>query len=842
MNALLKFLLVLITAFASAKAEILPKTLWLPPQIAYRIVFSPDEKIFVTQGGVSNEFSVWDAKSGVLMYNITCSFHPKSLHFIQQENHIAIVGGQGELEIRDIKTGELYRSFRMSTRGGGACFSRTTNLVAYAFGDVEIWDIEKGILLRTLKGFYMQDAYFNDAGDKVVTSGYQGTKVWDVKTGALDAMYTFQTGFDSKQQTFISFEDGIPTVRNTKTLDPIAVLSLPQGMNFSSYYFTIKFDASHNYVYTTVNTTNPNKYQFLVWDAHTGALLRVFEGHEHSIVSIDMSPKGDKIITAGNQESDAKVWDVNTGQMLFTVKGHPKFTTSAMFTAKGDKILTVVYYESYAENRSLIKAWDVNTGQFIGELLEKNYYRTTVILNQIADRIVLQSIGLLPTDRMTIDVWDNQEFQKLYQVADYGSRITCTSLDPNSKKIAVAFNDSTVRVLNSYNGDILCILKTEKDYFTKVSFSKKGDYVLTVSDNKNARVWDAKTGELVFTVKRKTPDVKYAEFGAEDNTIITVHDDLRVRIYDFVKMDVMRMISGYHTAFINTASFNKQGNYILTTGSEEANIWRGENAEYVRTLSPNMFMSKAFFSPKGNSFITFSKEQWDEKTSMNLWDVESGERLAGRVFSQLLPVALFSNSGDYFFAGDNIGEGILMKTPQMETQNVIPKFDSKFASAAFNSSDSLFAVGLDDGSIRVWNVKTGELLHTLKGHNCSVSTLDFDCCRNILYSSDGCSYVKRWVLDSTEVVNNNATTTSYHDIISVQNPVSNELTLHMSGVSKGSKNYSLYNYLGAKVLSGSIVVSNFSHTIAVDFLPQGIYFFTLEDNETPYVEKFTIIR
>lgn len=97
-------------------------------------------------------------------------------------------------------------------------------------------------------------------------------------------------------------------------------------------------------------------------------------------------------------------------------------------------------------------------------------------------------------------------------------------------------------------------------------------------------------------------------------------------------------------------------------------------------------------------------------------------------------------------------------------------------------------------------------------------------------------------MDSTEVVNNNATTTSYHDIISVQNPVSNELTLHMSGVSKGSKNYSLYNYLGAKVLSGSIVVSNFSHTIAVDFLPQGIYFFTLEDNETPYVEKFTIIR
>lgn len=844
MNTLFKILLVLFSLSVTVQAQIQQKILWTPPSMSAGPVYSPDGKMFVTFSQQSRDVSVWDAEYGILIRNVTSNTYPYSVQFINKKNQLAVCSTSGVVEIWDVNTGEPVKGLQMNSRIGYTSFSSDGTLASYSFGDGEIWDIENKRLIRSLKGFYIQDAYFNAKGDKVVTSGYQGTKVWDIKTGALDASYNAQTGFSNSSKRFISFENGVPTLRNTETLEPISVLPLPQGGSLYGYPSTIQFDNTRNYILGKLNV-NQGLYRFVVWEASTGTILQTFEGHEHDIQTISVSPDGKKVVTTGKQESEAKVWDMKTGKLLFTVAGHPIFTTSAIFTPKGDKILTVVYYQYSLYHESVVKAWDADNGNLLSDMLAMKDYQTTVLFNPINDQILLSSKGRLQSDKMVIDVFDNQKPQKTYQIIANGAGLLHTALEPENKTMAAAFSDSTVKVLQTTTGEVLKTLKVEKDKFINVSFSQSGNYILTLSENKNARVWNAKTGELIFTVKGPIPDVRYAEFGVNDSTIITAHDDLRARVYNFINKDIMRSISGYHTAYISSASFNKQGKYILTAGSEEANIWNGETAEYIRTLSPNTYTRKAFFSPKGNSFATFSTDQWDEKTVVSTWDVETGNLIGEKRFRQLLPVALYSHSGDYLFAAHNYDEGFIVKAPELNTIAEIGNGGSRFSAAAFNHNDSLLATGNYNGSISVWNVKNGELLYGIKAHEYGISTLQFGCCNNTLYSSDGNGYIKKWVFDTTDIVGGlsiGGAETNMYNIITIQNPVGYELTMHLQWGNGGDKKYTVYNYLGDKVLSGTITGNVQSHTIAVGMLSQGIYFFALDDGKTSKLEKFTVIR
>jgi WD40 repeat protein len=60
--------------------------------------------------------------------------------------------------------------------------------------------------------------------------------------------------------------------------------------------------------------------------------------------------------------------------------------------------------------------------------------------------------------------------------------------------------------------------------------------------------------------------------------------------------------------------------------------------------------------------------------------------------------------------------------------------------------------GGEDGTICLWDIQTGQCLHSWLGHNCQVFCLDYDPHLNRLYSSDAQGDVKIWDLQTMNCI------------------------------------------------------------------------------------------
>jgi WD40 repeat protein len=92
-----------------------------------------------------------------------------------------------------------------------------------------------------------------------------------------------------------------------------------------------------------------------LWDVITGAPLRSWKGHEGIIYSIQYSPEGGRLLTAGH-DTLARVWEAGSGEGLLTLKGHKEAVAGAVYTPDGKRIVT-------GSGDNTVRVWDARTGK-----------------------------------------------------------------------------------------------------------------------------------------------------------------------------------------------------------------------------------------------------------------------------------------------------------------------------------------------------------------------------------------------------------------------------------------------------------------------------------------------
>jgi WD40 repeat protein len=91
-----------------------------------------------------------------------------------------------------------------------------------------------------------------------------------------------------------------------------------------------------------------------VWDASTGAELKVLNGHTGYVYSTAFSSDGTCIVS-GSSDKSVRVWDASTGAELKVLNGHTEAVWSAAFSSDGTRIV------SGSSDKS-VRVWDVSTG------------------------------------------------------------------------------------------------------------------------------------------------------------------------------------------------------------------------------------------------------------------------------------------------------------------------------------------------------------------------------------------------------------------------------------------------------------------------------------------------
>jgi WD40 repeat protein len=79
-----------------------------------------------------------------------------------------------------------------------------------------------------------------------------------------------------------------------------------------------------------------------IWDANSGDLVAVLEGHSNEVVAASFQPGGARLVT-GSSDGFAIVWDTLTWAKLLTLRGHVSQITDALFSPDGACVATCSY-------------------------------------------------------------------------------------------------------------------------------------------------------------------------------------------------------------------------------------------------------------------------------------------------------------------------------------------------------------------------------------------------------------------------------------------------------------------------------------------------------------------
>jgi len=256
-------------------------------------------------------------------------------------------------------------------------------------------------------------------------------------------------------------------------------------------------------------------------------------------------------------------------------------------------------------------------------------------------------------------------------------------------------------------------------------FSKDGTMLATVSSDKTdktAKIWDVKAGTLIHTLQGHTELVASGEFSPDGTMLATVSSDKTAKIWDVKTGKCKATLTG-HANRVTSVAFSKDGTKLATASLDStAKVWDIKKQICLQTLKndgKNRFAS-ALFSQDNELIVAHSSYR-----KAKIWNTQTGElqtieKIASVVLS---PDGLLMATTGYGYVDNkfvrlwNIKTGTLIHTLQGHIDPV--------ASVAFSPNSQLIATGSEDTTAKIWDTQTGQLLMSVQENDTPVVSVVF---------------------------------------------------------------------------------------------------------------------
>ena len=196
--------------------------------------------------------------------------------------------------------------------------------------------------------------------------------------------------------------------------------------------------------------------------------------------------------------------------------------------------------------------------------------------------------------------------------------------------------------------------------------------------------------------------------------------------------------------------FSATGEY-LAVGSKEGSVyvWNLNRPDHPICLTGHTdYIYTLAFSPDGKRLVTGS----DDKTA-RVWDIEAGKEISTLPMDeQLIPIGVVFSPCGKIIAGGMDNEIRLWCAEQLITLRVIPQSENSRRTYALTfspcgkylASGTWWQKGMEKMAIRLWEVETGENIHTFRGHTTDVQSLAFSPYSTLLASGSFDGTILLW--------------------------------------------------------------------------------------------------
>ena len=317
--------------------------------------------------------------------------------------------------------------------------------------------------------------------------------------------------------------------------------------------------------------------------------------------------------------------------------------------------------------------------------------------------------------------------QRKFVLLGHKKGVNMLTFSPNSRVLATASDDKTVKLWDCSNGQLIATLTGPEGGIYDLKFSPNGQTLATLSDDKKPRLWNVATAQLQATLLGHKGKVRNIEFSPDGRTIVTGSDDGTAKLWDaatgqlratltVTKYDgpFKRALAGdpYDLFAFPRGYFSPDGQTVLTvSGDRTPKLWDAATGTLKARLEHDQGSWGAIFSPNGRWVATDSYDG-----NIRMWETGTGQlrRLLAGHRSTIYDLA-FSPDGQMLATGSLDRTAILWDVKTGDLKYQLSGFDGRVPRVAFSADGKLLAAkgGYKNHVVKVWNVSTGELLFTL---------------------------------------------------------------------------------------------------------------------------------
>ncbi len=308
----------------------------------------------------------------------------------------------------------------------------------------KLWEAQTGHLKTTLSGLIIYYPNGSGLGDIVTLTDHDELKFWEPLTGELIKTVSAYKGsfanskfsFDGRRVIRYGGKKGFLWDPNSGRL--IAELKPPEERDILiPYYADLKLWGATFSPDSKVIATEDSLNSIELWDAGTGRLRALLQGHHSTIYSLTFSSDG-RLLASASRDGTARLWEVETGSLVATLPAGKEIARRVAFNPTGT--LLTVGYHTHA------RVWDVSTTKLRATLSRHSDVNRLVLFGTYWDAIEIllspQGRLLLTIGNKSINVWTGTGDPVMTLAAVHSP----VAIAPDEKFLATTGRDGSVQL------------------------------------------------------------------------------------------------------------------------------------------------------------------------------------------------------------------------------------------------------------------------------------------------------------------------------------------------------------------------------------------------------------
>ena len=338
------------------------------------------------------------------------------------------------------------------------------------------------------------------------------------------------------------------------------------------------------------------------------------------------------------------------------------------------------------------------------------------------------------------------------------------AISPDGSLLAVDILNAPLSLWDIATGRHLKTLSESGSIGGMFGFSKDGQTFIYQTAFHGIELWDIDTGTLRATLSEQTDGISALTFSPDAKTFVGATADGSIRFWNANTGEELSVLATGHTQGLNALAFSPDGDTLAAGYAKTVQLWdthtftlRSETTQRTNKLITLIFSpdSSTVTSAENFRFTIQKRDEFSRESvegTLRLWDTETGHS------SVVLPIESHKD-GDPALPGQRIGSssgamGGYIYIMDVKTSNGIKKH-VKYQShgkAVFSRDGTLFAVaqnsslatGNDRFSVLLWDVLSRQLRFTLKAHKDEIAALAFSWDGKTLASGSEDGTIRLW--------------------------------------------------------------------------------------------------